>query len=62
MMLYFVGGKRTGKRGRGPKGKKTVLFAVEPRTKGASFVVMETVDTVFKKIVRDFLKFHLKDG
>ncbi len=58
----FVGSKRTGKRGRGAKGKRPVLVAVETRTKGAGFVAMKAVDTVSKKTVRDFLKFHLKDG
>lgn len=58
----FVGGKRTGKRGRGAKGKKPVLVAVETRAKGAGFVAMQAVGTVSKKTVRDFLKFHLKDG
>lgn len=58
----FVGGKRTGKRGRGAKDKKPVLVAVETRSKGAGFVAMKAVDTVSKKTVREFLKFHLKAG
>ena len=55
----YVGGKRTGKRGRGAKGKKPVLVAVETRPNGAGFAAMHTVDTVSKETVRDFLKSHL---
>lgn len=58
----YVGGKRTGKRGRGAEGKKPVLVAVETRTKGAGFVAMQAVDTVSKETVRDFLMFHLNPG
>jgi transposase-like protein len=58
----FVGGKRAGKRGRGAQGKKPVLVAVETRTKGAGFVAMKAVDTITKKTVRSFLRFHLKSG
>lgn len=58
----YVGGKRTGKRGRGAEGKKPVLVAVETRTKGAGFVAMQAVDTVSKETIRDFLMFHLNPG
>lgn len=58
----FVGGKRAGKRGRGAEGKKPVLVAVETRSKGAGFVAMKAVDTISKKTVRNFLRFHLKSG
>ncbi|MFT5731209.1 MAG: hypothetical protein ACI8PB_005404 [Desulforhopalus sp.] len=58
----FPGGKRIGKRGRGPQGKKPVLVAVETRTKSAGFVAMQAVNTVSQKIVRDFLKFNLIKG
>jgi transposase-like protein/ribosomal protein L37AE/L43A len=58
----YVGGKRTGKRGRGAKGKKPVLVAVETRPNGAGFAAMRTVDTVSKETVRDFLKSHLNAG
>jgi transposase-like protein len=58
----YVGGKRTGKRGRGAKGKKPVLVAVETRSEGAGFVAMQKVETVSKETVREFLKFHLNAG
>lgn len=58
----YVGGKRAGKRGRGAEGKKPVLVAVENRTRGAGFVAMKAVDTISKKTVRNFLRFHLKSG
>ena len=58
----YVGGKRSGKRGRGAEGKKPVLVAVENRGKGAGFAAMKAVDTVSKKTVREFLLYHLVDG
>jgi transcription elongation factor Elf1/transposase-like protein len=58
----YVGGKRTGKRGRGAKGKKPVLVAVETRYEGAGFAAMQKVETVSKETVREFLKFHLNTG
>jgi len=58
----YVGGKRTGKRGRGAEGKKPVLVAVETRTKGAGFVAMKAVDTVSHETVSAFLASHLKGG
>lgn len=56
----YVGGKRSGKRGRGAAGKKPVLVAVETRKKGAGFVAMQVVDTISKETVRKFLSRHLK--
>lgn len=58
----FVGGKRSGKRGRGAGGKKPVLVAVETRYKGAGFVAMQAVDTISEATVQPFLFFHLKPG
>ena len=58
----YVGGKRTGKRGRGAKGKKPVLVAVGTRSEGAGFVAMRKVETISKETVREFLKFHLNAG
>jgi transposase-like protein len=57
-----VGGKRTGKRGRGADGKKPVLVAVEARGKGAGFMAMQAVDTVSETTVQPFLTVHLKSG
>jgi transposase-like protein/ribosomal protein L37AE/L43A len=58
----YVGGKRTGKRGRGAEGKTPVLVAVETREKGAGFVAMQAVNTVSNETVRKFLSKHLEMG
>ena len=57
-----VGGKRTGKRGRGAAGKKPVLVAVETRGEKAGIVAMEAVGSVSKETVREFIRYHVKDG
>lgn len=57
-----VGGKRTGKRGRGAAGKKPVLVAVETRGPRAGFVAMQVVDSVSKETVREFVRYHVKEG
>ena len=58
----YVGGKKPGKRGRGAKGKKPVLVAVEHRGKSAGFVAMRAVDTVSSKEINAFMKRHLANG
>jgi len=58
----YIGGRRSGKRGRGAEGKKPVLVAVENRGKFAGFVAMEAVETVSGQTLRSFLKKHLKKG
>jgi len=58
----YVGGKRTGKRGRGAAGKKPILVAVETRGEKAGFMAVEAVDVISKETVRDFLQNHLKMG
>ena len=58
----YVGGKRTGKRGRGAAGKRPVLVAVETREKGAGFLAMQAVETVSEATVRPFLASHLTPG
>ena len=58
----YVGGKRTGKKGRGAEGKTPVLVAVERRAKGAGFVAIQAVNTVSKETVRKFVAKHLKAG
>jgi transposase-like protein len=58
----YIGGKRTGKRGRGAGGKKPILVAVETREGKAGFMAVEAVDTISKKSVREFLQNHLKVG
>ena len=58
----FVGGKKTGKRGRGASGKTPVLVAVEKRDKHAGFMAAAAVTEITKESVRDFLNRHLKPG
>ena len=58
----YVGGKRTGKRGRGAAGKKPILVAVETRGEKAGFMAVEAVEVISKETVRDFLHNHLKVG
>jgi len=58
----YVGGKRTGKRGRGAAGKKPILVAVETRGEKAGFMAVEAVDVISKETVCDFLQNHLKVG
>lgn len=57
-----IGGKKPGKRGRGAKGEKPVLVAVERRGKTAGFVAVKAVDTVSGDEIDAFLKRHLKNG
>jgi len=58
----YIGGKRTGKRGRGAAGKQAILVAVETRDGKAGYMAVEAVATISKKTVRDFLQDHLKAG
>lgn len=58
----YVGGKKSGKRGRGAKGKKPILVAVENRGKTAGFVAMEVVETVSGEALKSFLERHLNHG
>jgi transposase-like protein len=55
----YVGGKKPGKRGRGAKGKKSVLVAVENKGKTAGFVAMKAVETVSGEEIKSFLNSHL---
>lgn len=58
----LVGGKKTGKRGRGAPGKKPILVAVEKRDKHAGFMAAAAVEEITKESVREFLHRHLKPG
>ena len=58
----YIGGKRTGKRGRGAAGKRPIFVAVETKGDKASFMAVEAVDTISKETVRQFLQKHLKEG
>lgn len=50
----FIGGRKSGKRGRGAEGKKPVIFAVEKRDKGMGFMTARVVDRVNSEQVRRF--------
>lgn len=58
----LVGGKKTGKRGRGAEGKKPILVAVEKHDKHAGFMAAETLDAITKEGVSKFLHRHVKAG
>lgn len=58
----YVGGKKPGKRGRGAKGKKPILVAVEHKGKTAGFVAMKAVEAVSGKEIKHFLERHLNNG
>jgi transposase-like protein len=58
----YVGGKKSGKRGRGAKGKKPILVAVEHKAKTAGFVAMKAVESVSGKEIKSFLEHHLNHG
>ena len=47
----LVGGRRSGKRGRGAEGKSPVLVAVENRGQRAGYIAMQQVSAVTKKSV-----------
>jgi transposase-like protein len=55
----YVGGKKSGKRGRGAKGKKPIVVAVEHKAKTAGFVAMKAVESVSGKQIKSFLERHL---
>lgn len=48
----LVGGRRSGKRGRGAEGKSAVLVAVENRGSSAGFIAMQQVPSVAKFVQR----------
>lgn len=58
----YVGGKRSGKRGRGAGGKKPVLVAVEKRGPKAGFMAMKAVDTISQKTIKGFIERHFRNG
>jgi len=58
----LVGGRRSGKRGRGTEGKPPVLVAVENRGQRAGYIAMQQVSAVTKKSVAKFVQHHLSPG
>lgn len=55
----LVGGRRSGKRGRGAEGKTPVLVAIENRDKRAGFIAMQQVSAVTRETVAQFVQRHL---
>lgn len=55
----LVGGRRSGKRGRGAEGKSAVLVAVESRDTRAGFIAMQQVPSVTKETVAKFVQGRL---
>src|SRR4030065_102258 len=55
----LVGGRRSGKRGRGAEGKTPVLVAIENRDKRAGYIAMQQVAAVTRETVAQFVQRHL---
>lgn len=55
----LVGGRRSGKRGRGAEGKTPVLVAIENRGQRAGFIAMQQVCAVTRETVAQFVQHHL---
>jgi len=58
----FVGGKRSGKRGRGAEGKSLVVIAVEILEKGTGRVRMSLISDASKKSLRKFINENIETG
>ena len=58
----LVGGRCSGKRGRGAEGKSPVLVAVENRGQRAGYIAMQQVSAVTKKSVAKFVQLPLPPG
>lgn len=56
----FIGGKKTGKRGRGADGKVSVIVACETYNGKPRFIVMKAVDEMTKSAIKDFTKHHIE--
>lgn len=58
----LVGGRASGKRGRGADGKSPVVVAVEKRGKKAGFMAAKVVPTISKATINVFLEHKLVSG
>ena len=58
----FVGGKKSGKRGRGAEGKSIVIIAVELLDKGSGRVRMSLVPDASKKALGEFITNNIEVG
>jgi transposase-like protein len=55
----YVGGKKTGKRGRGAGGKTSVVIACETSGQRPGFIAMQAVESVNKKTIEKFTNEHI---
>ncbi len=58
----LVGGKRSGKRGRGAEGKSLVVIAVEIMEKGTGRVRMSLISDASKKSLKKFINENIETG
>lgn len=58
----FIGGKKTGKRGRGAEGKLLVVIAVELMEKGTGRVRLSIIANASKKSLSKFIKENIQEG
>lgn len=58
----YIGGKKSGKKGRGAKGKKPILVAVENNGSKAGFIAIEAVENINGEQIKRFLDCHLEIG
>ena len=52
----FVGGRKSGNRGRGTKGKKPLIFALEQSENGMGFIAARLLERMDSEQVREFTK------
>lgn len=58
----LIGGKKSGKRGRGAEGKKLVIIAVEIKDKKTGRVRLSSLPNASKKSINQFLKTNMEKG
>ena len=58
----LVGGKRSGKRGRGATGKTSALVACESKKKQTGYVAMKAVDSISHNSVKEFVSKRVIEG
>lgn len=58
----LVGGKKSGKRGRGAEGKTLVVIAIEILERGTGRVRMSTISGASKKSLKEFIENNIESG
>jgi len=58
----LVGGKKSGKRGRGAEGKRLVAIAIEVKIKGTGRVRMAVIKDASKKSLKKFITDNIEEG